>query len=248
MPSLACEGVWKSFEGREVLRGASIAFPLQGIVGLVGPNGAGKSTLLNVISGFVRPELGKVRVGGRDVTSLAPYERAELGLFRSFQSSRLIGRFRVLEHLQFAAGRGRRETLLRNLGQMARSTERAELEECAQVLEVVGLSHLADHFVGALSFGQRKILGIALAMASRADVLLLDEPVSGVHQEVVERISSLLTRVSKGGRLVVVVEHDLEMVRATAGEVVVMNNGEVIAVGPTMEVLASDDVLEAYVS
>lgn len=247
MACLECRHLYKSFGGHQVLRGVSLTFPQQGTVAVIGPNGAGKTTLLNALSGFVSLESGEILLEGANLSHLHAYQRARLGMFRTFQELRLIHRLTVIEHLLLAASVGRQEFLFSGFSVRTPMKERQERQRCLEVLASIELERLAHEYVGALSYGQRKILSVALAVVAKARILLLDEPVSGVHPTTVAAITSLLRRLATENRLIIFVEHDFAMVRAAADHIYVMDGGEILTEGEPKAVLASQQVLNAYV-
>jgi ABC-type branched-subunit amino acid transport system ATPase component len=246
--TLRCEGLSKSFDGVRALAGVTLAFPASGIVAIIGPNGAGKTTLVNVLTGFLRADGGRYFLGERDLTRLPPHKIARLGIGRTFQDLRLINLVSVLENVMLARPNQKGERLLPALFRSGVATEEAlNREEALRWLKFVGLADAVDELAGELSYGQQKLLTLACCLATEARILLLDEPVAGVHPEMVEKILGLLRELRQTGKLVVFIEHDIAAVREVADAVIVMDQGKVIAQGKPTEVLERAEIIEAYV-
>jgi len=248
MRVLRCEGLAKYFDGVQALDEVSLDFPPDGIVAIIGPNGAGKTTLLNVLTGFLRPNAGHCFLGEREITLLPPHRIAQLGLARTFQDLRLIQQVSVLENVLLARPRQKGERLLHALFRSGVAEEEARNgEEAMRLLRFAGLSEKASDAAGELSYGQQKLLTLACCLATGAGTLLLDEPVAGVHPEMVSHILDLLRQLRGEGKGIVFVEHDIAAVRLVSDQVIVMDDGKVIVQGPPREVLERPEIIEAYV-
>jgi branched-chain amino acid transport system ATP-binding protein len=238
-----------NFRGLKALQGVDIGVPEGGIVGLVGPNGAGKSTLLGVLSGDVRAQHGVVRLGGKDVSALAPETRVRRGLARTFQLPQLFDELTVREHL----------TLPRRLAQ-APSREWSdpltgrflhrdaqEEREVDALLASLGLEPVADTVAGALPLGLTRLVEIARAAATHPTVILLDEPFSGLNPAESRRLSRTLASLNQSeGIAMVLVEHDVEVVFDLSERVFVLDFGELIAAGTPAEIRRHPAVRAAY--
>lgn len=247
MPLLHCQALAKSFDGIRAVDSVSLAFPSSGIVAVIGPNGAGKSTLLHILSGFLAPDAGHCFLDEREITGLPPHRIARLGIARTFQDLRLIRRLSVLDNVLLACPGQRRESLWGALTRADSPRDRAAATDAAvRLLHFVGLAASAAAPAGELSYGQQKLLALACCVATRAGILLLDEPVAGVHPEMALRLGELLGRLGEEGKLIVFVEHDLATVRRIAGRVVVLDGGRILAEGTPGEVLARPEIAEAY--
>lgn len=247
MKTFRCDGLCKSFDGVHALADVYLQLPPSGIVAVIGPNGAGKTTLLNVLTGFLRPEAGRCFLGNRETTFLAPHRIAQLGVARTFQDLRLILQTSALENVLLARPRQKGERLLPALLRVGVADEEARnREEAMRLLRFVGLAEKAGDLAGELSYGQQKLLTLACCLATEARILLLDEPVAGVHTEMVSHILGLLAQLRDDGKLVVFIEHDISAVRQVADLVVVMDEGKVIAKGSPREVLDRPEIMEAY--
>lgn len=249
MSALSCQSLRKSFDGVHALQDVRLDFPASGIVAIIGPNGAGKTTLINVLTGFLRPQSGRAFLGEHQLSNLPPHTIARLGIARTFQDLRLISQVSVIENVLLARPNQKGErllpALLRNGVAAAEARNRAE---AMRWLKFVGLADQADELAGELSYGQQKLLTLACCLATDARILLLDEPVAGVHPQMIEQILGLLRQLRDMGKLVVFIEHDLASVRQVADLVIVMDDGKVIAQGKPAEILDRPEIIEAYVT
>jgi ABC-type branched-subunit amino acid transport system ATPase component len=242
-----CESLYKSFNEQHVLVDVNLQFPTSGIVAVIGPNGAGKTTLLNIVTGFLPPDTGRCYFKKHEITGLPPYRIARLGIARTFQDLRLVPQIPVLENVLLARPGQKGESLLDSLLRIGVSQEEVRnREEAMRLLQFVGLDGVASELAGELSYGQQKLLTMACCLATGAQALLLDEPVSGVQPEMILHILNLLRSLRDDGRLVVFIEHNIDAVHQVADSVVVMDEGRVIAQGLTRDVLGRADILETY--
>jgi ABC-type branched-subunit amino acid transport system ATPase component len=249
MQTFRCKELAKSFDGVHALLGASLEFPTSGIVAIIGPNGAGKTTLLNILTGFLKPDAGQSFLGEVETTRMAAHRIARLGIARTFQDLRLISEIAVVENVQLAQPKQRGERLLPALFGLGVALEESRnRDEAMRLLGFVGLAEKAGELAGKLSYGQQKLLTLACCLAAKADVLFLDEPVAGVHPEMIEKILDLLLELRRMNKLVVFVEHDIAAVRKVADVVIVMDDGRIIAQGKPSDVLERPEIIEAYVN
>jgi ABC-type branched-subunit amino acid transport system ATPase component len=248
-PALQATDVSVRFGGRLALDGVTIRAEHGEVVGLIGSNGAGKSTLMNVISGFIRPETGRIRLHDDDITTLPPHERARAGLGRVFQDARLFGDLTVTEAVKVALeGRERSETVPSMLWlPPARRAERTKTAEAAELIGFLGLGRYADTFISSLSTGTRRIAELACLLALRPRVILLDEPTAGVAQRETEAFGPLLGRIATElSATLVVIEHDMPMIMSISDRIYCLSAGEVIASGAPMAVRDDPAVVAAY--
>ena len=249
MSVLECQGVSRAFGGVQALSGVTVRFPDSGVVALVGPNGAGKTTLLNVVTGFLRPDKGRVLFDSHDITRFAPQQIANLGLVRTFQNLRLVPSMAVLENVMLTPQHQRGEHLFYALaGLWWQDQERANRRDAVDILRRVGLSEDRQLVqpAGELSYGQQKLLSLACCLAAQPRILFLDEPVAGVHPVLRGQILALIRDLAHEGRLVAFIEHDIEAVRQIAERVIVMDEGRVIADGRPSDILSQRAIMEAY--
>jgi len=249
--TLSCRGVSMSFNGLSALAGVNLVFPSSGIVSIIGPNGAGKTTLIDILTGFIRPDSGSCFIGQREITHLPPDQIAALGITRTFQHLRCITQTSALENVLLARPRQRGESLLGALFRLGVAEEEKQNREIAKrLLESVGLGHATTESdrAGELSYGQQKLLSLACCLATEAQMLLLDEPIAGVSPKRREQILKLLLTLGNQGMLIIFVEHDISAVKEVADQVIMMDEGKVIAHGVPSEVLARPEIMEAYIA
>jgi ABC-type branched-subunit amino acid transport system ATPase component len=248
MGSLVCVRLQHYLSDVQVLRSVDIAFPTEGITAIIGPNGAGKSTLINVMTGFMKPHSGRVFFNECEITGFSPHRIARLGVVRTFQDLRLINEERVLDNVLLARPYQRGESLLRAIvGRGLSAEEERNRNVAMRLLRLVGLDDKVMERTGDLSYGQQKLLSLAVCLAAEPTLLLLDEPVSGVHPLLAEKILSVLRELSETGKIVIFVEHDLQVVQQFADYVLAMDHGRLIAQGVPKVVLERPEILEAYV-
>lgn len=246
---LYLDGVSRSFDGFKAINELSLAVNKGELRAVIGPNGAGKTTLFNVITGAQPPTDGRVLLGGEDVTSLSRQERARRGMARTFQNLSLVTSLSVLDNVTLGFGRFRRAGLARALvrSPRLRAQDREMRELGAAALEFVGLGDAMGVATSELSYGDRRRLEIARALACDPDLLLLDEPSAGMSPVETAALADVIARAhERFGLTVFVVEHDMSFVRALADECTVIEFGQVIASGETAAVLADPRVAEAY--
>lgn len=247
---LEASGVTVRFGGLVALNRVDLTVPPGAMVGLVGPNGAGKSTLFAVLSGLLRPDAGRVRMGGEDVTRASAAARARRGLARTFQRPELFTGLTVREHVVLADRvRRRGGRILRDLvtGGGFRRPGADEDERVAAILESLRLGDLRDREVSGLSLGACRLVEVARALATGPEVLLLDEPTSGLDGRETAELAATLTRVNaEHGVSLLLVEHDVELVLGMCETVHVLDFGAMIRTGPPEEVRSDPAVRAAY--
>jgi branched-chain amino acid transport system ATP-binding protein len=241
-PVLRIEALCKYFGGLLVTDSVTLAINPGELHAVIGPNGAGKTTLINQISGLIRPDAGRIELGGRDVTALPTHARAALGVARSFQITSVLPRFSVLQNVALAV-QARSGSSFRFFGRA--DHERALNEEAETVLAEVGLSARAHEPALALSHGEKRVLELAIALAIRPKLLLLDEPMAGIGRDETERLIAVL-RALKGRFPVLLVEHDMTAVFALADRISVLIYGRILASGAPDVVRADPAVIAAY--
>ncbi|WP_433171237.1 ABC transporter ATP-binding protein [Actinoallomurus sp. CA-150999] len=239
---LTARNLVKEFRGFRAVDGVDLDVADGDVHALVGPNGAGKTTLFHLLTGFHKPSDGRIRLGDRDLTGLGPEQVARAGIARSFQITSLFAQLTPREHvelaLQSATGLGWR--FWRSDRALARFSGRA-----MELLDEVGLAGHADVPAGALAYGRKRALELALALALEPRVLLLDEPTAGMGVEDVDRTVELIGRIRQG-RTVVMVEHNMNVVGALADRVTVLQSGTVLVEGAYAEVRNDPRVISAY--
>jgi branched-chain amino acid transport system ATP-binding protein len=238
----------KHFGGLAAVDGLSFDVAPGSIVGLIGPNGAGKTTAFNLITGQLAPTRGTVRFKGRAITGLPPYDIARMGLVRTFQSTVLYSESSVLENVLRGCALRRRTGFWKGLvGSREAAREEIETRERAlELLRFVELDAVSSEAARNLPYGHQRALGIAIGLATRPELMLLDEPVAGMNPEETARTARLIRRVNEAGTTIVVVEHDMSFVMGLCHIIVVMNYGKKIAEGPPEEIRRNPAVVAAY--
>ena len=247
MSLLEATEISKRFAGIMALDQVSFRVEEGELVGLIGPNGAGKTTLFNCLYGGLRPDGGRVVFGGKDITRAPMYRRSRLGIGRTFQRMELFAGMTVRDHLLVAArAQTSRGGLVRDLTLRSRPTT-DEQQHADEVLDVLGLADAADRPIEALSLGAGRLVELGRALMTDPRLLFLDEPSSGLDTHETDEVSAVLEAVNRQhGVAVVLVEHDVTMVRRVTTRLYCLDLGEMIAEGPTTEVLSLPDVLRAY--
>jgi branched-chain amino acid transport system ATP-binding protein len=234
--------------GLVILERMSLSVPAGKIVSLIGPNGAGKTTAFNIITGYMKPTAGQVLFEGRDLIDMTPDDVAALGLVRTFQRTSIFAGCTVAENILTAMHlRGRAgflDAILR-LPRMLREEKRLR-EDVDDILRFVGLQGRAQENAGSLAYGEQRLLGLAIAMAARPKLLLLDEPAAGLNPSETERFKELVRRIRDDGVTVLLVEHDMHMVMSISDTVFVLNQGHIIASGTPAAVQNDPAVIKAY--
>lgn len=221
--ALKAEGISKEFRGFFAVRDVDLEVEEGTIYALIGPNGAGKTTCFNLLTKFLQPSAGKITYRGRDITSMAPADIAQLGMVRSFQISAVFPDLTVLQNVRIALQRKRGESydFWRSEKTLTRFDDDARVH-----IDDVGLSEFVNHRAAELSYGRKRALEIATTLALEPDMLLLDEPMAGMGQEDVERTAALIKRIGKG-RTILMVEHNLSVVAELSDRITVLARGEI---------------------
>ena len=240
-------GITKSFSGIRALDDVTLRVVEGERVGLIGPNGAGKTTLFNCILGTLRPDSGSVILNGVDLGSLPVHRRARMGMGRTFQRIELFSDTTVVEHLLIAErvrqGNG---ALWKDLLGRGRPTS-DEIRRCAEVLDLLGLTDLAEEPIETLSLGQGRLVEVGRALVTGPRLLLLDEPSSGLDRAETDALAATLAEIQREkGFAVLLVEHDVELVAAFTDRTYVLDFGRLIANGSTEEMMADAEVRRAY--
>jgi ABC-type branched-subunit amino acid transport system ATPase component len=246
--ALEVDGLAKSFGALRATRELCFEVPPRGITALIGPNGAGKTTAFNLISGFLRPDAGRIRFDGRDITGWPPHRIARAGLARSFQDMRIFAGMTVLDNVAIGTTAQPGENPLRALAQALRCAreERANRGRAEELLAFVGLAAKRAALASELSYGQQKLVSLARLLALGPRLLMLDEPTAGLDPVIREEMCGLMRRLVEQGIAILLIEHNMEVVRAVAERTVFLAEGTAIAAGPTADILADRDLARLY--
>jgi neutral amino acid transport system ATP-binding protein len=241
--------VQKRFGGLQALSGATLDVARGSITALIGPNGAGKTTLFHAVTGFYKPDEGRIAFDGEQIEGKPPHRIARRGLVRTFQLTKALTRMSVLENVMLAAPSQPGERLVNVLFRplATRNREHEVEQEAMELLRLVRLDRLADEYAGTLSGGQRKLLEFARALMARPKMILLDEPMAGVNPTLgLQLLDHMRLMQEERGLTFLLIEHDMEVVMTVSERVIVMNEGHVIADGAPDVVRNDQRVIDAY--
>ena len=249
LPVMTTRDIGIRFGGLQALEDVNIEVNQYEIVGLIGPNGAGKTTLFNCITGFYKPTSGDVYVRGQRITDLRPDQRTHLGIGRSFQQVGLVRSFTVLENLMVAQHQHINYSTVAGLLGMPWSLDEEKVlrERAFEVLDYLGLLHLADEDLDNLSYGMLKQVEVAAVLSTDPDILMLDEPLAGLGPEESDEFGERLLRMRRElGLTIVIIEHHVPFMLRVSDYVYVLNFGRVLAQGLPETIRTNKDVAEAY--
>lgn len=248
-PVLSCEGVELSFGGLKALKGITFSVQPGEILGLVGPNGSGKTTTVNVSTGFYRPNAGRVRLFGEDITGTNPDRIARRGVARTFQNLALFKGMSVLDNILIGRHIHMRPSALGTLFYWwwAQREELAQRRIVEDVIEFMQLQDIRDEPVEVIPLGLQKRVELARALVSEPKLLILDEPMAGMNQEEKEYIARfILDAREERGVTILIIEHHMDVVTAICDRAIVLCNGEIIAQGEPRDAIAEPAVIKAY--
>jgi branched-chain amino acid transport system ATP-binding protein len=241
-PLLEVRTLSKRFFRLSALHDVSLSVEPGELLGVIGPNGSGKTTLFNCVTGVLRPSAGQIRFKGGDITGFTADRVHRLGIARTFQLIQLFPEMTVLENMLLAA-QEREGTML---GRLLRREDGAAAGRALELLEYLGIAGLRDHLASNLSYGQQKLLDFGMALMSRPEVILLDEPLAGVNPTMIKSLVGHIQALNREGHTFVVIEHNMEVVMSLCRRIVVLSQGEQIAEGTPAEVADNPLVLDAY--
>ncbi|MFP5327916.1 MAG: ATP-binding cassette domain-containing protein [Acidimicrobiia bacterium] len=247
--ALSCQGVSVRFGGLQALFDVDLDVREGEIVGLIGPNGAGKSTLMECISGFRRPDTGKVSYRGHSLLIESTHARADLGIGRTLQNVRLFPYLTVLDNLRLALHRHIRHGVFADAFNLppARREEREVSEKAERLIELIGMQAFAEKFASELSYGTLRLLELGCMLALEPKFLLLDEPASGISQKETEALGPLLRRIQRDtGSTILLIEHDMPLIFSLSDWVYCLESGQNLAQGTPEQIQAEERVIEAY--
>jgi branched-chain amino acid transport system ATP-binding protein len=246
--ALSVQGLAVRFGGLVAIEDMTLEIREGEVLSLIGPNGAGKTTAFNAITGYLPPAAGEILYRGRRLTGLKPNEIAALGVVRTFQKTSVFGGRSVLDNILIGLHlRSKQRPLAIMLGLPWIGREERELEEEARrILDFVGLAQRAGELGAALPYGEQRLLEIAIALAARPSLLLLDEAVSGMNPAETASFMRKLAEIRGLGITVLLVEHDMKMVMGVSDRIVCLSQGRVIARGTPAEIQSDPEVIRAY--
>lgn len=246
-PIVVAENVTRSFGGINAVDVEYLEIPRHKITALIGPNGAGKTTLFNLLTGFDTPNSGKWQFEGKSIAGVSPYKVARMGMVRTFQLTKVMGKLTVMENMRLGAANQPGESLSKALFKgMWGGREKQITAEADVLLAKFKLDAKKDDYAASLSGGQRKLLEMARSLMVRPKLVMLDEPMAGVNPALTQSLLDHIKNLKAEGMTVLFVEHDMHMVRHIADWVVVMAEGKVVAEGPPNEVMKNPAVIDAY--
>jgi branched-chain amino acid transport system ATP-binding protein len=244
MSLLEVRNASKSFGSLAAVRDVSLAVASTELRAIIGPNGAGKTTLFNLISGFYPPSSGTIWLDGRDITRVPAHQRATLGMARTFQITEIFPELSVLENVRIATEVAAGHRLQPWIGRTAMTDIRRRVEE---TLDLTRLSAKADRLVGELAHGEQRVVEIAMALALRPRLLLLDEPTAGMGDQETYEITQLIRRLhDEHDYTIILIEHDMRVVFHLADRITVLDQGRLLAEGTPQEIAANAAVQAAY--
>jgi len=238
---LSVNNVKKSFGGVEAIQGSDFSIETGEITALIGPNGAGKTTLFNIIGGFIDPDFGRIFFKDQNITNLKPHQIANLGISRTFQNVRLFEYLTIEEHLEMIKDNKDMGLFANTFGFVASGEQ-----DVNKILDEFSIERVPQTMVSELSYGQRKLLDLAMSFHKDHEMLMLDEPVAGVNKVIQEKIENWLLDLKQEDETVLLIDHDMDFIRKLSDQVIVLDAGEVLVEGEPQEVLNDDRVLEAY--
>ncbi len=248
MHILDTKDVTKHFGGIKAVEAVSFRIKGNSIASIIGPNGAGKTTLFNCLTGITKPTAGHIHFRDKDISGLPPHEVAKLGIARTFQNIRIFPDMTVLENVMVAQQSRTRygllSTILRNRN--FRSRETSIREKAFEFLELTGLDESSGTLAGNLSYGSRRRLEVARALATEPEIVLLDEPTAGMNPSETKDVMLLIKKIQELGKTIIIIEHDMHLVMGISDWVIVLDHGIKIAEGPPGTVKNDPLVIEAY--
>jgi branched-chain amino acid transport system ATP-binding protein len=245
---LEISGLELSFGGIKSLDNICFQVKKGEILSIIGPNGAGKTCLLNCISGYYKPQNGRIIFAAKDLLRLQPYQISKLGICRTFQNPSLYPRLSVLDNLLIARYSHTRSNLFQSLlffGK-SRSEEIKSRQLVDEIIRLIHIEELRSRPISMMSYGQRKLVEIARALVMQPKLILLDEPMSGLDDMMKEMVAELILKIQDSGTTIILVEHDMEVIMGLSQSIVVLDFGQKIAEGTPEQIVRDSRVIEAY--
>jgi neutral amino acid transport system ATP-binding protein len=245
---IGVEGLSKYFMGIKALEGVSLSIKQGEIVGLIGPNGSGKTTLFNCITGFLKPNKGKIIYQGQEITGKKPEIIALKGLIRTFQIVRIFPCLSVKDNLIVALQQHQEDNIIKRIfwSKQVKGYEKEASHRADELLDFTGLSSMSDQPASSLSYGQRKILEFAASLMPNPKVILLDEPTAAVNPVMINQFKEYLLNANDQGITIFLIEHNMDVVMDLCHRIIVLDNGIKIAEGKPREIQTDSEVIEAY--
>ncbi|MBU0667977.1 ABC transporter ATP-binding protein [Patescibacteria group bacterium] len=241
---LKVQNLHKAFGGVKAVNHCSFTVEKGSITGMIGPNGAGKTTMFDLITGLMEPDEGHIIIKGKNVTSHPAHKRAKMGIARTFQAIRIFSEMKTLDNIVVAL-KDHPEKMYQAFLPLKKKQKKIE-ERAMELLKDVGIADKAHLNAAELSFGQQKLLEIARAVATGADLLLLDEPAAGINLTLLNQIRDYILKLNKEGKTFLIVEHNMPFIMGISEKIIVLDYGQEIAVGTPEKIQNSDRVIEAY--
>ncbi len=242
MKIIEVKNLVKKFEGVHAIDHLSLAIKKGQITSIIGPNGSGKTTLTNVLSGFFPFDSGTIVIDEKvELSQIKPHEIISYGITRTFQDVHLFNQMTVLDNILVVL------TERNVFGALFEKHNKFHLTKAEEILKRVGLWEKHNAITANLSYGQRKLLEIGRALATNAEVYLFDEPFAGLFPEMVKIVSSIIKELKREGKTVILIEHDMNLIRELSDHVFVMDSGKLLAEGKPEEVLNKKEVIDAYI-
>jgi branched-chain amino acid transport system ATP-binding protein len=245
---LEVDGLSKSFQALRAVTDLRFNVSEGEILGMIGPNGAGKTTAVNLIAGTIKPDRGRVRFGGVDITAMQTHRLVAMGLVRTFQSTTIYGDRTVWHNVMRGSFtrsyNGFWPTVVGSAAHRT-ATEKA-MENAEHLLSELNLREHRETLAGSLPYGRQKALGLAIALASTPRMIMLDEPAAGLSSEEADRVADVIKQINKGGVTVMVIDHNMRFIARLCDRVVVLHHGNELCIGTPAEVIKNPQVIEAY--
>lgn len=247
--TFSLKSITKTFDGLKAVNDISLTVREKEVLGIIGPNGSGKTTLLDIISGFLKPDTGEISFDGLDVTKLAPHTRARLGIGRLFQDIRVFNKLTIIENMLLAQRSPQEEGIWAALLSYSGLIKKRTGEEIYNIrywLDFVGLEIKENELAENLSYGQEKLLALAMILARNSRLVLLDEPIAGLDLRMKEKVLTLIKKLRDSGKTIIVIEHALDFVFDVSDNVLLLNGGRKIYEGSPGKINSELTIKEAY--
>ena len=245
---LQLQTVSKRFGGLQAVSNCSFSIEKGKVTALIGPNGAGKTTIFNLITGVLKPDNGSIYFKGQDITNMSVHKRVHLGLARSFQDVRALMEMSVLENVLLACPSKYAEFPLLSLFKpiQVENEENVNIRKAMDILEYVGLQEMKNKLAADLSYAEQKLLILGRLLATESELLLLDEPASGLDPASLRKFIELIKDLTNNGKTILIVEHNVSLVSEISDKVVFLHHGEALAEGAPDEITKNEELREIY--